>query len=60
MPPAIEFSKRCAARGHHKDIKTCNVNKTSFLGRTPAVTLAIEIIMGLLMKAFLSDCNATT
>ena len=60
MPPTIEFSKRCAARGHHKDIKTCNVNKTSFLGRTPAVTLVIEIIMGVLMRAFLSDCNATT
>ena len=60
MPPTIEFSKRCAARGHHKDIKTCNVNKTSFLGRTPAVKLVIGIIMGLLMRAFLSDCNATT
>jgi len=60
MPPTIEFSKRCAARGHHKDIKTCNVNKTSFLGRTPAVTLLIEITVGLLMGAILSDCNATT
>jgi len=60
MPPTIEFSKRCAARGHHKDIKTCNVNKTSFLGRTPAVTLRIGVVMGLLIGAFLSDCNATT
>ena len=60
MPPTIEFSKRCAARGHHKDIKTCNVNKTSFLGRTPAVTLVVGITVGLLMGAILSDCNATT
>ena len=59
MPPTIKFSKRYTVRGHHKDMKTCDVNKTSFLSQTRVVKLLRTIGVGLLMGVFLGGCNAT-
>ena len=58
MPPTIKFSKRYTARGHHKDMKTCDVNKMSFFSQTPVVKLPALVAMGL-MGVCLGGCNAT-
>ena len=59
MPPTIKFSKRYTARGHHKDMKTCDVNKMSFFSQTPVVKIVKPVVVGLLMGVFLGGCNAT-
>jgi hypothetical protein len=58
MPLTIEFSKRYTAQDHHKDIKTCDVNKMSFLTQTPVVKLRFHIAVRSLVGAFLGGCNA--
>ena len=59
MPLTIEFSKRYTARGHHKDINTGDVNKTSFLSQTPVIKLLSFLGMKLLMGVFLGQFSAT-